>query len=387
MKILMISISSIHFFRWTEQLRTSGHEVYWIDVYDGNTPNNSIDFVHQITGWRNRVKYPGRYYLKKNHPRFHTLLNTVNQRKLIDLVAEKIVELQPDIVHSFVLQSGALPLINLMQRYPHIYWVYSAWGNDLHFRQKNDKDLEGIQHTLPHINYMFADCSRDYFIAQQNGFKGTYLGTFPTGGGYELEKYSPFLSDWTSRKTILIKGYQGILGRCNKVLEAISELKKELNNFDIVVFGANDLVKEAIGSLGLSHWYNFTVYEQLTHEQVLRLMGKSKIYIGNSISDGTPNTLLEAILMEVFPIQSNPGGATEELIADGINGLLLEYPEDEHAIAEQIKRALQDGKLLEQAVQHNTQHIKPYLEREYIKKQVLHAYEVIEKSLTPTKAC
>ncbi len=387
MKILMVSMVSIHFFRWTEQLRQSGHEVYWIDVYDGNTPNKNLEFVHQITGWRNRVRYPGRYFLKKRHPRLHALLNTINQRMLKDIVEEKIEALQPDIVHSFVLQSGTLPLVNLMQKYPHISWVYSAWGNDLHFRQKNDKDLKGIQYTLPHINYMFADCSRDYFIAKQNGFQGTYLGTFPTGGGYELEKYTPFLSDWNTRRTILIKGYEGKLGRCNKVLEAISMLQKELSNFNIVVFGANTLVKAASETLGLSRWGNFTIYEHLTHNEVLHFMGKSKIYIGNSISDGMPNTLLEAILMEVFPIQSNPGGATEELLADGKNGLLLENPEDEKAIAKQIKRSLQDTHLLEQAVQHNTRHIKPYLEREYIKKQVLQAYKTIEKTTKQSEEC
>ena len=67
MKILMISMYSSHFFRWAEQLKDSGHEIYWIDVFDSNLYVEKIDFVHQTIGWRNKIKYPGRYKLKKSY--------------------------------------------------------------------------------------------------------------------------------------------------------------------------------------------------------------------------------------------------------------------------------------------------------------------------------
>ncbi|MDT8415693.1 MAG: glycosyltransferase family 4 protein [Flavobacteriaceae bacterium] len=387
MKILMVSMVSIHFTRWVAQLKDSGHDVYWFDPLDGNYENKQLNWLHYCKRWRLRWNFPGRYFIKNKLPWLYRLIQRINERPIDKAFEAYLQEVQPDVVHSFVLQSGTLPLVEIMQKQTEMPWVYSAWGNDLYFRQKNEKDLRGIQYTLPHIDFMFADCSRDYFLAKQCGFQGVYLGTFPTGGGYELNKYTPFLKDWNVRKTFLVKGYQGKLGRCNKVLEALSQLQKELLDFNIVVFGANDLVKYASVSLGLSNWKNFTIYEQLSHNEVLRLMGESKIYIGNSISDGMPNTMLEAILMEVFPIQSNPGGATEELIADGVNGLLLKNPEDANDIAEQIKRAIQGTILLENAVKHNSQHIKPYLEREYIQKQVLDAYKTIERSTNQPDEC
>ena len=60
----------------------------------------------------------------------------------------------------------------------------------------------------------------------------------------------------------------------------------------------------------------YVVYDRhgLSHSDILTIMGKSLLYIGNSISDGMPNTLLEAIVMGAFPIQSNPGKVTEEII-------------------------------------------------------------------------
>ena len=66
-------------------------------------------------------------------------------------------------------------------------------------------------------------------------------------------------------------------------------------------------------------------------------MGKALIYIGNSNSDGMPNTLLEAMCLGVFPIQSNPGGVTEEVITHGENGFLIEDCEN----IEEIKSLLE----------------------------------------------
>jgi hypothetical protein len=70
MKILLVSMPSLHFFRWTDQLKDSGHEVYWFDILDGGKTNR-LPWVYQITDWK--LKYPkfkGRHFIKKN---FHFL--------------------------------------------------------------------------------------------------------------------------------------------------------------------------------------------------------------------------------------------------------------------------------------------------------------------------
>lgn len=385
MKILMISMSSNHFFRWTEQLRDSGHEVHWIDVFDSNIKVEKIDFTHQIIGWRNKINYPGRYFIKAKFPQIHNLINKINQRDLATQVEKSIYEIQPDIVHSFILQSAATPLLEIMNKFPNIKWVYSAWGNDLYFRQQNKVDCEKIKITLPKIDYMFADCNRDFIVAQKLGFKGEYLGTFPTGGGYDFGIYDHHTTLFDKRYTILIKGYQGKLGRCNNVLKAISELKKELRNFNITVFGGNNAVDEFVQDSELKTWNNFSLLYNIPHLEVLKLMGKSMIYIGNNISDGLPNTLLESIIMGAFPIQSNPGGATAEYIENGNNGLLIENPEDVNEIKNLIIEAIKNKKSLKRGVEYNFKFIKPKLEREYIKTQVLEKYKFMDWQLNSVK--
>ena len=377
----MVSMFANHFINWTLQLKNSGHELYWLDVYDSNTYFEDLEFVNQITGWRNRFNFPGRYVIKKKHPTFYKLIQKVNQRNLNKKVNQEIKRIKPDIVHSFVMQSGTLPILKTMQENPHVKWVFSAWGNDLFFRKQNFSDLSGIKKTLPHLDYMFADCNRDMELAYKLGFEGYYLGTFPGGGGYNINFYNKFLFPKNQRNVIVIKGYQSKLGRCIQVLKALSRIKTLLNVYEIQIFGGNEEVENYLITSGLSEWINLKFHKIIPHKQVMELMGKAKIYIGNNISDGTPNTLLEAFVMETFPIQSNPGGATEEWISHGKNGLLIENPEDINEIKNLILRALQEKNLVDKGIEYNTLYIKPRLERELIKNEVLSKYRFIENNL------
>lgn len=378
----MLSMFSNHFFRWTEQLKDAGHEIYWLDVFDSNTHVKKIDFANQITGWRQKIKYPGRYTIKNKLPKFYDFINTINQRELATVFEEKLNEIQPHVVHSFVMQSACFPIIDLMKKNVEIPWIYSAWGNDLYFHQKNPAEISNREICFERINYLFADCSRDGKIAQKMGFKGKYLGTFPTGGGYDFKYHQKYILPHKDRNIILIKGYQHTFGRCINILIAILLLKNKLLDYEIMVFGAHPEVFDFLeNNPTLKKAANFTVYGSLPHDQIFQLMGKSLICIGNSISDGMPNTLLEAIIMGAFPIQSNPGGATAEIIKNGKNGFLIENAEDSDEIAALITKALENPELLQSGVDFNNKNIKPRLEREYIKKQVLEKYRFIEENL------
>jgi len=381
MKILMISMFSNHFFRWTEQLRESGHEIYWLDVFDSNTKVNKIDFVHQIIGWRNKLDYPGRYWIKNHFPEVNKFVNKFNQTKIEEIVDKKIQEIRPDVVQSFVLFSAAYPIISVMEKYPDIKWIYSAWGNDLYYMQQIDEELKKIKDSLPLFDYMFADCERDRELGVELGFNGEYLGTFPGGGGYEIAKWKDSMIDFANRKIILIKGYEGMLGRASFVVEAISEIQEDLKSYEVVIFGCNAELKPYLENIGLTRWNNVQVLDQIPHSEVMKLMGSALLYIGNCISDGMPNTLLEALVMGAFPIQSNPGGASAEIIDHKVNGFLIEDPENSQEIQLLIQKALRDPYFMKSAIAYNCEHILPQLEREYIKSQVLTKYSQVESEL------
>lgn len=379
MKILFISMFAPHFFNWASLLKDSNHDVFWLDVYDSNTSVPQLSFAEQIVGWRYKWDYPGRYFLKRHTPKLTNLINKFNEEDLNVVLERKIVEIRPDVIHSFVLFIAGFPILNTMRKYPNIKWIYSAWGSDMFFLLSSIQHLQQGKLVLPHFDYMFADCERDHQIALKYGFEGEFLGVYPGGGGISLQETDEMMLPMCDRRLILIKGYQGELGCSIEVLKALEALKWKFENFEIVVFGAHPEVLDYISSSAINKWKSFRVLGNLAHYEVLKLMGEALVYIGNSISDGMPNTLLEAIGMGAYPIQSNPGGATAEKIKDGFNGLLIEKAQDVQHIREVLERI--DFDQLSVGIKYNLEVLKPSLDRKVVKAAVLHEYQRVEQQL------
>ena len=353
MKILFISMPSIHTIRWIENLKNPPFELYWFDVI-GKGIMGTTNIVFQFTDWEQR-KIPyikGEYFLSKNLPSLYEkvapfLKVTANEQ------LEKIIKtIQPNIIHSFEMQSCSYPILKTMTKYPNIKWIYSCWGNDLYYYRQFSKHQKKIKNVLKRVNYIHTDCYRDFVIAKELGFKGEYLGVIPGGSGYNLDVYEKFKLPLEQRKIIVVKGYQHHFGRGLAIVQALHNMQSEINKYDVVVFGAHKEVIQFIEENKLP--FQFYYRHGLLHNELLELMGKSIIYIGNSISDGMPNTLLEAIVMGAFPIQSNPGGVTEEIINHGENGLLIENPESIEEITQLVRFAISNPKLIKNAIKINT---------------------------------
>lgn len=374
MKILVVSMRSLHTIRWLSQLKHSEHEVHYFDILNGGYINE-LNWVIQHTNWRYKFgDFKGRVFIKKHLPGIHKLLENDVEKKFKEIIEE----VQPDLVHSFVMYLSCVPILNIMKQNKHVKWLYSAWGNDLYYYRNIPEYKKDIIKTLPQIDYMFADCERDIKIASEMGFKGISLGVFPGGGGYEINKYKAYIKPVSERNVILLKGYEQRFGKAVNVVKALIKIKHKLLNYKVVIFGADDdfYAKYKL----ISNTSFIDVKGKLAHNKVLELMGKSLIYIGNSVSDGMPNTLLEAIIMEAFPIQSNPGGASAEMIKDGVNGFLIDDCESIETISQKIMSAISNTELLEKAAIHNKQ-LRQELADTCIKPQVLKKYSLVENEM------
>lgn len=376
MKILMVAMPSLHFFRWTDQLKDSGHEVYWFDITGAGERVERINWVRQIVDWRLKYDYPGRYLLKERMRKSYDWLQQFNEKDVAEVFEKLLLEIQPDVVHSFALYVSCTPILKVMKKHQNLKWIYSSWGSDLYYFQNESIYLEDIKKVLARVNYLFTDCQRDFELAKKYGFQGEFLGVFPGGGGYDFVQMGSYKTPYPQRKIILIKGFQGRSGRVIPVLNGIKLMKGELEKYKLVVFGADTEVFDYIKKSPLQYWDNFQIIGRIKQEEVWRLMGESMIYIGNSQSDGMPNTLLEAICMGVFPIQSNPGGVTAEIIIEGVNGLLIEDCEDSGEIFEKINLALTQLNL-EKAVLFNDKKVKNQFSVEEIQSEIIKKYNHI----------
>lgn len=342
MKILFISMPSIHAIRWIESLENTPFELYWFDIMDrGNILISKKVELKKIIDWKKRKhKYlKGEYWLAKNIPFLFEKIQPYLEVTIAEKLEIIIKKIQPNLIHSFEMQHCSYPILKTMMQYNTVKWLYSCWGSDLFYYKQFKQHNQQIKNVLKRLDYLHTDCDRDFKIAKQLGFKGGHIGVIPGGAGFNIKNFEKYKVPINERKIILIKGYTHVFGRAIHVLKALLKVNKNvLKDFQIVVFGAHTTTVNYITENNLK--YTYYKKDALSHDAVMRLMGKAKIYIGNNISDGMSNTLLEAIVMSAYPIQSNPGNVTAEIITNNVNGTLISNPEDVDEIKTKIEQVI-----------------------------------------------
>jgi glycosyltransferase involved in cell wall biosynthesis len=375
----MVAIPNHHFFQWVNQLKDSGYEVYWFDVTDGGNKVHRIDWVHQIKGWKLKWDFPFRHTIKNKFPHIYAVIQKYNERKIVSVFTKSIYKIQPDIVHCFEMKLAGLPILEVMQNHTNIKFIYSSWGSDVYFYKELGVQAAQFKRFLARVNYMITDCKRDYSIAKQNGFKNNYLGVFPGNGGISINQ--TLIQSIDSRNILLIKGYDDGVGKASKVIEAIELLPLFLlRNLEIIIYGANQIIIEKVEKSIFFEGLKVKTYARnqfMSNVDLLQLMGKSVLHIGNSISDGMPNSLLEAMGMGVFPIQSNPGKVSEEVIIHGMNGFLIKKPLDSMEIANWIEKALINKEMRANAQKYNIDFVNKHYNRECLKTKIVQLYNGI----------
>ena len=377
MKILMVAIPNHHFFQWVNQLEVSGFDVYWFDITASGNPVERINWVKQIRNWKLKINYPLRITIKKNFSRLYHFIQKYNENNVAVAFQKTLNEIQPNVVHCFEMKLAGLPILSVMEKHSDVKFAYSSWGSDMFYFKEMNVENESVSRFLNRVDFLITDCKRDYNIALQNRFKNKFLGVFPGNGGIALNSNEPI--QFENRNTIIIKGYEDGVGKAIQVLEALKKVPKtNIDNCKIVVFSADAEVKEMVQNDVFFQNKEITVFDRngfLPNSELLTIMQKSLLYIGNSISDGMPNTLLEAMAMGAFPIQSNPGNVTEEVIEHGKNGFLIDNPLNVDEIAQLITVALSDEKLRQDAYHYNLDFMKKNYDRKLLKSKIVDLYK------------
>jgi glycosyltransferase involved in cell wall biosynthesis len=232
---------------------------------------------------------------------------------------------QPDFVHALELQHGGYITSRALEdsslKTP---FIATNYGSDIYWFQQFPKHLARIKKLLARANRYSAECNRDVELAKKYGFTGEVMPVFPNAGGFTEEQLNRPLSPAAERKVIAIKGYEGWVGRASVAVEALYSLTEELAAFKIVFYSCNAktirLVKKLKRKTGLNiEWHG---KGELSHTQMLDLFTSARIYIGISLSDGISTSLLEAMAMGAFPIQTSTA-CVDDWFKPGEMGLVI----------------------------------------------------------------
>jgi len=387
LRILFVTLGeSVHVARWIKQLEGQDWDIHVFpySAHDGVHPELENVTVHNL------VQRPKQYTpatvrqtglswpLRRGRRSATALIQNFDRFKQPARLARLIRDLRPDVIHSLEMQRCSyLTLMSCKRLNGHRLppWIYSSWGSDIFFFGRRPDHEPKIREVLSTCDYFIADCQRDVQLARDFGLRGEVLGVFPVSGGFDLQQMRQLGSGIpvAARKVIAVKGYQNEDwgGRALVALEALKMIAAQLKDFEVVIYSATDDVRQRAESLAQE--INIKVLPHCPSQEIVKLMGRARISIGIGLTDGTPISMLEAMIMGAFPIQSDTV-STAEWIRDGENGLLVP-PEEPDVIARAIQRALTDDKLVEKAARINADIAAERLDQDLIRPRVIEAYK------------
>jgi glycosyltransferase involved in cell wall biosynthesis len=382
-KIILIAMpNSVHTARFVNQIAGMGWDIY-IFPSIGDVPPHpdlkgakvirsfdlsrkcidfiNISFVSRLTDWLFR-----RY-------EFHFLKSRT--KRLVKLIEN----LSPVLVHSLEIQgAGYLALEAKKQmgaQFPK--WMVTNWGSDIFLFGRLKNHSSKIKEVLSSSDYYSCECKRDLDLAITFGFKGKFFPVLPNTGGFDLALLRSLNVEATSsRRLIMLKGYQGWAGRALVGLRALERCKDLLGGYRICIYSANpDVILAAELFTQNTGVVVDVIPKDTTHHEILRLHSQARISIGLSISDAVSTSFLEALACGSFPIQSCTA-CVDEWITHGEGGLIVP-PEDPDVIEMALRTALTDDVLVDAASRLNWQLAEEVLGREYIRQRFLDEYKLI----------
>ncbi len=293
-------------------------------------------------------------------------------------LAKLIRKLKPDLIHSLEFQHCGYNVLYAKELYGEGFpmWLATNWGSDIYYYRQFELHRNLISRLLKNANYYSCECARDLKFAKELGFAGKTMPVMPNTGGIDLEKSWELrnIHPVTSRKIIMVKGYQSFAGRALTALEAIERCLDNLNGFKVLVYSASYEIYYRVNQLkriGI----DIEILPRMSHDDMLRLFNCARVYLGVSVSDGISTSLLEAMAMGTFPIQTNTS-CCDEWIQDGKSG--FEIPVDDiNVIANRLNRALVDNELVEAAAKINWETISARLNQDDLKIKANSFYKTI----------
>lgn len=392
MKILIVALSgSIHTSRWIEQIDDQNWEIFIFPSYDNLWINNNLENVTYCIPFFSLYKISVKYGFVKYYSFLYKIttkfLFKINNRYYTKRLFKHINKIKPDIIHSMETQGAGYLVYDVKsiyyknQKFPK--WWHANWGSDIYLFGRLKEHEAKIKEVLSTCDYYSCECKRDVRLALDNGFNKTILPVYPNSGGLKInviEKNTNNIPP-SARKYIMLKGYQGWAGRALVGIRAIARCSDILNGFTLVIYtntSANDI---KIASELLMNDFNIPVIllpDGSDHELILNYHSQARISIGLSIGDAISTSLLEAMSVGSFPIQSNTSCANE-WIQEGITGITVP-PEDPEIIENAIRKALINDRLVDKASLLNMEKIRDLANFDKLKQETISTYIKIYNS-------
>jgi len=304
-------------------------------------------------------------------------------------LARLIRKLQPDLIHSMEFQHAGYTVLRVKEKwgkssFPR--WLATNWGSDIYYYRNFLDHKKQISRLLENIDYYSCECERDIGLARELGMNARQQAILPNTGGFDLKQILSLrgLVKTSNRRVVMVKGYQHFAGRALIALDAIASCAEFLKDYQILIYSPSVEIYERVEELKLIYGLKITIMPYLVHEKMLRYFAHARIYLGVSISDAISTSMLEAMAMGAFPIQTNTA-CCDEWIKDGQTGFSIP-PDDVSFIGKRLREALLNDQLVDTASEMNWSVVCQRLDKKKIRDKEIEVYDRIFKDIANNAA-
>ncbi|NEO68917.1 glycosyltransferase family 4 protein [Moorena sp. SIO3H5] len=381
MKIAFIADGrSNNFRRWVRYFVAEGDDVYLLSTYNCDplekvklfilpTPLRVGNaFVKQSSSSLEQPKktnnYPSLLKIKLMKVMF-SLWEQWNFLKLVNLPFQtfeskrKLNQIKPDLVIAFRTQNEGYIAALTTVACPKVLFTQGSDFIYMANRHKIQAWLTGI--TVKIINALLSDCNRDIQLAKHYGFPADKPAKiFPGNGGVNLSVFEPGLAANRRKRWIVYPRGLTPYMKIDTFLESVLALQ-QLPDYQDVQYtllatqSAIPVVELMTRKKGIDMTM-ITIEPFLSQSKLVSLLQQAAAIVSPSLTDGIPNTMLEAMACGAFPIMSGLE-SIREWINHGENGFLFD-PNQADELTTCLKLALDNIELRQQAQTKNLEIIR-----------------------------
>ncbi|NJD24009.1 MAG: glycosyltransferase [Betaproteobacteria bacterium] len=305
------------------------------------------------------------------------------------VLARLVRQLKPDLIHSMEFQHAGYNVLRAKELFgnkPFPKWLATNWGSDIYYYRRFSEHHQQITRLLKSVDYYSCECERDVGLAVEMGLIGKSMPVLPNTGGFDLEAIVDLRKEVppSARRMIMVKGYQHFAGRALTALDALLSCSDILGDYRIVVYSAENSIEvyERVEELRHFHGMNISLLAYSSHEKMLKYFAHARIYLGVSISDAISTSMLEAMAMGAFPIQTNTA-CCNEWFADGVSGFSIP-PDDIEIIGSKIRHAIMNDALVDCAAEINWSTVCRRVDQRLLQKKEVAFYDQIFEDIEPS---
>jgi glycosyltransferase involved in cell wall biosynthesis len=292
--------------------------------------------------------------------------------------------LRPDLVHAM-----RIPFEGMLAQYtpPEFPLVTSIWGNDLTLHARGSSWMSSLtRQVLERTNGLVADTSRDIRLGRVWGLQDAAPAlVLPGSGGIDLAEIERIrynridpLTDFLPAGIPLVvnpRGFRPGSVRNDVFFKSIPLVLHHNANVAFVcpAMAGQPEAMQAVQRIQARN--RVYLLPHLPQAHLWDLFVRATLITSISQHDGMPNSLLEAMACDCFPVAGDIE-SIREWITPGVNGLLVE-PDDPTALAEAILAGLENPALRKKAVEANRVMIRERAEVGVVREKIRAFYKLI----------